>query len=194
MLRLQITGGGYRAMKIIQKISSFFNKIECQRRRLQRIAKELKPILSFGWTELKEIRNKKNSQRIGLMTECYSKIKVGEVLIRVILEPARKKNLWLLRGRKNVLVHLQFFPGIELEPDEKKAVKEWLLRDQGLSFPEDWLDLKPKTMGFYNLSSLLSQIQVTLEAAIFFAILPGKIREVYESFEETMGIRLPYYH
>jgi hypothetical protein len=181
-------------MKIIEKICSFFNKTERQKKRLQRIAKELDPILGSDWTEMKEIKNEKDNLRVGLMTECYSKVKPGEVLMRVILEPARKKTKRLLKNRRNMFVHLYFFPGGKLSPNEEQAVTKTLSEECGLAFPEDWLILKPNRLFFYDFCGTLRQFRVLLETALFFAILPEKIREIFDAFEETTGEKLPGYH
>jgi hypothetical protein len=182
------------AMKIISRIRSFFNKTERQRKRLQRIAKELDPILGFGWTELKEIENEKDDRRVGLMAECFSKVKPGEILIRVILEPARKKTLWFLKSRNNMLVHLLFLPKGKLSPNEEQAVIKALSEECGLAFPEDCLVLNPNLLFLGNFFGTLRQFQLSLETALFFAILPEKVREICDSFEEITGEKLPFYH
>jgi hypothetical protein len=181
-------------MKIIEKICSFFNKTERQRKRLQRIAKELDPILGFSWTELKEIRNEKDNQRFGLMAECFSKVKPGEILIRVILEPARKTTRWLLKSRKHLLVHLLFLPEGNLSLNEEQAVIKALSEECGLTFPEDCLVLNPNRLFLGNFFGTLRQFQLSLETALFFAILPEKVREICDSFEDITGEKLPGYH
>jgi|GEM_PF-3429840 len=181
-------------MNVIHRISSFFKKTERQKRRLQKIAKALDPILGFGWTKLKETRNEKGDRCLGLMTECFSKVKPGEILMRVILEPARKKTKWLLKSRKNMLVHLHFFPKTKLSLNEEQAVIKALSEECGLAFPEDYLVLNPNLLFLGNFFGTLRQFQLSIETALFFAILPEKVGEICDEFEKITGDKLPGYH